>query len=292
LRTFSYAIGRYIQSMPVVVTGASGFIGRHAVAAFLRSSPQVRAYVRRPKAADELRKMGAKVAVGEITDVDELAVVMSGAHTVCHLLPLTEDEAEVRYLEPVVLAAEAAGVRRILFLTGPHKADPEGSPVEQIQEWAEKPLVTSNLEWVVIRSAPIYGPDSPWLLAMAKRARRHPAIVWGSGKQALAPVFVDDVTAVLVAADDRGGGISGVWSLEGPDLVTADAFADMLAGSRRFKLHVSLMRAANFGRGRRPRMALLRALSGHVHSGAPDAAAEFGVTLTPLEEGLRRSVPA
>ena len=123
--------------MPVVVTGASGFIGRHAVAAFARTSPQVRAYVRRPETVEDLRRLGAKVAVGEITDVDQLSAVMSGAHTVCHLLPTTDDEGEVRYLEPVVAAAEAAGVGRVVFVTGPDKADLGGSPIEQMQAWAE-----------------------------------------------------------------------------------------------------------------------------------------------------------
>jgi uncharacterized protein YbjT (DUF2867 family) len=273
--------------MPVVVTGASGFIGRLAVAAFGRTSPQVRAFVRRPEAAEELRRLGAKVAIGDITDIDQLTAVMSGAHTVCHLLPRTDQEAEIRYLEPVVTAAANSGVRRVLFLTCLIKADPEGDISERIRAWAEEPLVESGLEWVVIRSAPVYGPGSPWLLAMAARARRHPSIVWGTGKQMLAPLFVDDVTAVLVAADERERASSGSWTLEGPDRVTADELANMLAGQRRFRLHIRVRNT-----GRRKRLALLQALTDHGRAEGPDAAAEFGVQLTPLAEGLRRSLPA
>jgi uncharacterized protein YbjT (DUF2867 family) len=273
--------------MPVLVTGASGFIGRHAVAAFARTSPQVRAYVRRPESAEDLRKLGAKVAVGDITDVEQLSAVMSGAHTVCHLLPRTDETAEVRYLEAVVAAAAKAGVRRVLFVARLIDADPEGEISERIQSWAEEPLVTSGLEWVVIRSAPIYGPGSPWLVAMAARARRHPSIVWGTGKQVLAPVFVDDVTAVLVAADERERASSGSWTLEGPDRVTADELADMLAGPRRMRLHISARSV-----GGRKRMALLQAIADLGPVEGPDAAAEFGVELTPLAEGLRRSLPA
>jgi len=272
--------------VPVVITGASGFIGRHAVTAFARTSPQVRAYVRRPEAAEELRKLGAKVAIGDITDIDQLSAVMSGAHTVCHLLPRTDQEGEVRYLEPVVTAASTSGVRRVLFLTRLVNADPEGKVSERIQAWAEEPLVESGLEWVVVRSAPIYGPESPWLLAMAARARR-PSIVWGKGKQVLAPLFVDDLTAVLVAADERERTSSGSWTLEGPDRVTVNELAGMLVGGRRFRRHIPVR---NAGSGKR--LALLQALNDHGPAEGPDAAAEFGVQLTPLAEGLRRSLPA
>src|SRR2546423_9659458 len=85
-----------MRVMPVVVTGASGLVGRAAVRAFHERSPEVRAYVRRPNSAESLRAIGAKVAVGEISDVDTLAVVMKGAHTVCHLvggLDLSDEQA-------------------------------------------------------------------------------------------------------------------------------------------------------------------------------------------------------
>ena len=52
--------------MPVVVVGASGLIGRRAVVALAERSPEVRAYVRRREAADALRALGAKVAVGTL----------------------------------------------------------------------------------------------------------------------------------------------------------------------------------------------------------------------------------
>ena len=54
--------------MTVLVTGASGSIGPAVVAAFRRSFPEVRAYVRRRDAAEALRELGAKVAVGEADD--------------------------------------------------------------------------------------------------------------------------------------------------------------------------------------------------------------------------------
>src|SRR6266542_2265532 len=110
--------------MPVVVTGASGLIGRPAIRAFAFVSPQVRAYVRRPEAADRLREAGAKVAAGPIDDVENLEEVMAGAHTVCHLAgslyPRSPDDYErsiVGSLRCVIAAAARAGVKRLLYVS-------------------------------------------------------------------------------------------------------------------------------------------------------------------------------
>ena len=87
------------------------------MAAFSRTSPEVRGYVRRPEAADALRELGAKVAVGDIEDVETLTTVMAGAHTVCHLvggLDLPDDQAYERSnVGSVRSVLEAAGGRPV-----------------------------------------------------------------------------------------------------------------------------------------------------------------------------------
>src|SRR5205823_14276106 len=119
--------------MPVVVTGASGLVGTAAIRVLVDRSPEVRAYVRRQGTADRLRALGAKVAVGEIEDVDTLAVVMRGAHTVCHLvggLDLPDDEAYERMnvgsVRAALDAARRAKVSRFLLLSYPG-ADPSSA---------------------------------------------------------------------------------------------------------------------------------------------------------------------
>jgi NADH dehydrogenase len=288
--------------MPVVVTGASGLVGRHAVKAFLTVSPQVRAYVRRPEAAEELRKLGAKVAVGDITDVDQLSTVMSGAHTVCHLVGGLEQKDVEAYLQSnlgsanaVVEAARGAGIARILFLSYPGASPEASNAYLRAKGLAEDSVRASGLQHVIIRCTHVYGRGGRWLTANLEAARGPIVAVVGSGRQVVAPVFVEDVAAVLAAADDRASESSGTWGLEGLDRLTVDELTDMLAGRPRRKLHL-------WPRGRPWRFApalaarfsptLLEILAADSVADAPDAAAEFGVTLTPLAEGLPRSLPA
>src|SRR5437588_10624341 len=241
--------------MPVVVTGASGLVGRAAVRAFSERSPEVRAYVRRRDAVDALRDLGAKVAVGAVDDIDTLALVMKGAHTACHLvggLDLPDERAyEWTNLVSVRMALEAAGrarVRRFLFLSYPGASPVAANAYLRCKGAAEEAVAASGIDHVILRCTHVYGPGSRWLGQIARLARGWPSVVLGSGHQRLAPVFVEDVAAVLAAADDRDRATTGTWGLEGPDRVTADELADLLAGKRRRKLHLAGRTAARAGR--------------------------------------------
>src|SRR5437588_9275152 len=143
---------RHHGPMPVVVTGASGLIGRMALRAFSARSPEVRAYVRRANAADTLRQLGAKVAVGTMDDVDTLAVVMKGAHTVCHLvggLDLPDDRAYERANLGSVLAAleasERAKISRFLFVSYPGASAGAGNVYLRFKGMAEEAIAASGI---------------------------------------------------------------------------------------------------------------------------------------------------
>lgn len=289
--------------MPVVVVGASGFIGRHAVRAFARVSPEVRAYVRRREAAQELRELGAKVAVGWVDDVDNLAAVMRGAHTVCHLvggvdLP-TEDAYRQSNLESVrtcLRAAEQAGVRRFLFLSAAGADVGSPNPYLRLKGLGEEVIARSEVPHAIFRATHVYGPRSKWLGFMREGASRFPARVPGTGRQMVAPVFVEDVATVLTAADDRESVERRTWGIAGPDRLSADEIVDLLAGGRRPKpkLHARPGIPGPVRRvGRRSvSAAALDLFSRDSVVDAPDAALEFGVSRTSFRDGLGRSPSA
>lgn len=270
------------------------------MAAFTRTSPEVRAAVRNPAAADPLRALGAKVAIGDLFDVETLALVMQGAHTLCHLaggLAADDEEgllqANLRTAEAVLAAALVAGVKRFLMLSFPGASPDSSNAFLRAKGMAEEAVADSGVEYVIVRSNHVYGPGSPWLATLSGQALAKPAaIVVGEGTQLMAPVYVTDVVAVLVGADDRRGVASGIRGLNGPDLVSADRLTDLIAGKRRMKIHLgpaAAARAARFARRPAPEHAL-EVLAAQCVAEPPDAAAEFGVALTPLRDGLAASL--
>jgi uncharacterized protein YbjT (DUF2867 family) len=259
--------------VPVVVTGASGPVGKALIPRLVAAGSEVRAVVRRNAVADELRELGAKVAVGDAVNPELLPAVLRDAHTLCHLvdgLLLDEDE----YLpviagstEAIVEGAKEARLARVLLLSYPG-ADP-GSSNAYLRALgvAEEAVRTSGLEHLIVRSTLVLARAAAWP-------------VLGRGSHRVAPVFVEDLAAVLAAADDRAQPVTGTFGLQGPDTVTLDELAGLLGEGMRRRVRL-----------KKPPISRSAAeiLARDSLADSPDAAAEFGVKLTPLREALQAS---
>jgi uncharacterized protein YbjT (DUF2867 family) len=286
--------------VPVVVTGASGPVGRALVPRLVAAGSEVRAVVRRQEAAESLRALGAKVAVGDAANPELLPTVLRDAHTLCHVVDglfLEEDQyfsVIAGTTQATVEAAKEAELARVLFLSYPG-ADP-GSPNAYLRAkgMAEQAVLESGLEHLILRSTLVLGRESQWVFLFGAWSTRTPFIpLIGPGTQRMAPVFVEDAASVLAAADDRAQPVSGTLGLQGPDTVTADQFADLLAGRQRRKVHPPegwrVFGNRRDGSGRNISRSAAQVLASDSLADAPDAAAEFGVRLTPLKEALGAS---
>jgi dihydroflavonol-4-reductase len=74
--------------MRILVTGGTGFVGSHAVAALTRGGHDVRLLVRRPEqvsaSLSALRVDVADVAVGDVLDADAVSLAVEGCAAVVH----------------------------------------------------------------------------------------------------------------------------------------------------------------------------------------------------------------
>jgi uncharacterized protein YbjT (DUF2867 family) len=284
--------------VPVVVTGASGGIGRVLVP-MLAERGEVRAVIRDGADAEQLRAAGAKVAVADLADTTTVATAMAGAHTVIHLaggLDLPDGRAyEAVNLGTVVDTLESAGeaeVARFLLLSYPGASPTSPNAYLRAKGRAEEAVRASGLGHLILRATHVYGPRQRWLDEMrAAAARPVAATVVGSGRQRIAASYVDDVARALVAGDDRAGPSSGTLALQGPDTVTADELVDLLAGRSRRKVHLAPPAARRAARllGRRLSLTMLEVLAADSVADGPDAASELGITLTPFRDGLAAS---
>jgi uncharacterized protein YbjT (DUF2867 family) len=176
--------------MPVLITGATGQVGRALARRLLDDGAQVRAYVRRDDA--ELRAAGAHVAIGEPCDVPKLESALTQVHTLAHLIGGAKPErgTSVDFLnresvECAVIAARSAGTKRILFLSA-IGADPGARNAYLAAKGkAEELIVASGCEYGIFRCAPI--PRG---------------------------IALDRVVDALLRADERDEFVSGVWTLD------------------------------------------------------------------------------
>jgi uncharacterized protein YbjT (DUF2867 family) len=282
--------------MTVMVTGASGMIGR-ALVPILVDRDEVRAVVRTASSAEPLRAMGAKVTVGRLDDADALAEVCWGVETLVHLAGgpgMPDDDALLEANHATTLraleAAEAARIGRFIFVSVPG-ADPDSSDAFlRAKGLAEEAVAASEMEAAVLRCGHTYGLGSLWFSAVVEAALASPPFVIGAGG-ATAPVAVDDVARVLAGIDDRASSVSGTWGIEGPEPVEPDALYRSLVGHDAPAAEhpgTQELRSRLSGLLDLPlASSAVRHLRSPARADVPDAAAAFGVARTPLEPGLR-----
>ncbi len=109
--------------MPAIVIGADTGVGRAVVDALLDRQGEVRAFVSRPAVGAELKKLGVKVAIGDVSDASHIGPAALNAHTAVLMAEAAVDErvrsfagdpeAVIRTWEE---ALDDAGVRRIIWV--------------------------------------------------------------------------------------------------------------------------------------------------------------------------------
>lgn len=111
-------------SLPVLVTGGSGFIGGAVLDALVAQGRQVRALARSAKSAEDLRARGAVPVRGDVLDQGSLVRAMdgcaaayhaAGVNSFCLADPAPMERVNVDGSANVITAAAAAGVGRVVY---------------------------------------------------------------------------------------------------------------------------------------------------------------------------------
>ena len=166
---------------PVLVTGATGYIGTHLVRQLVAANRQVRVLARRPEAlAPDLRER-LECVQGDVCDRRAIGVAMEGVHTVLHLAACARawlrDPAEfaavnVEAVEVLLDAAARHGVERFVHVSTvltlpPFRSATVNGPAGRLTEYeatkrAGEVLVESyaaqGRHAVIVHPTRVYGP--------------------------------------------------------------------------------------------------------------------------------------
>jgi len=205
--------------MTVLVTGGTGFTGGHLVRRLAGAGDTVRALVRTPEAAGDLRDAGIDVVAGDLTDRDSLRRACEGVDVVYNIgalyrtagLPASAYfEVNARGAEWIVIAAAEAGVRRVVHCSTvgvhgdvehpPANEDAPLRPGDVYQETkvegerlASAAAERSGIELVIARPTGIYGPGDRRLLKLFGAVARGRFVLLGSGQVFYHLTYVDDL---------------------------------------------------------------------------------------------------
>jgi uncharacterized protein YbjT (DUF2867 family) len=205
---------------PILVTGAAGAIGaigRHVTEMLLTQGHKVRALVRREDVrAQELRRLGAEVVVGDLTDLASVYRAVEGCRRVYFGMSVSAS-----YLEATVNVAAVArhhGVEAIvnmsqMTVTEMSITETTGSPQHKLHWLAEQALAWSGLPVITMRPTVFL---EGLLTPAAASVRDSDALVLPLGSGRTSPIAAMDVArAVAVVLDDPAPHIGRIYNLTG-----------------------------------------------------------------------------
>ncbi|SNS43101.1 Uncharacterized conserved protein YbjT, contains NAD(P)-binding and DUF2867 domains [Streptosporangium subroseum] len=208
----------------IVVTGATGNVGRPLVQTLMAAGEQVTAVSRRISAQDV--PSGARYRQADLAKPDSLRPALHGAEAL--LLLTSPDFMANGDLSDVMNVAREAGVRRVVLLSS------QGVGTQRHPSDLEDAVRRSGLEWTMLRPGNFDSNALQW--AGSVRTQRAVAAPFGDvALPAIDPADIAEVAAVTL----RGPGHEGnVYTLTGPTPISprqqAAAIGDALGESVRF----------------------------------------------------------
>ncbi len=299
--------------MKTLVTGATGFIGRHLCRHLIAAGHHVRVLVRPSTPARRLDRLGeVETITGDVTVPQTLPDAVAGVDAVVHLAGVTSAARASTYdrvnAQGTARLAEACLKRRLsrfVFVSSLAAQGPSQPSEPHVRPGGEEPVnaygrsklaaeaalsaVADDLPVTILRPAMTYGPYDPELAAWARLAQRRllPVV---DGLE-LSFIHVDDLCRLIVELIEPGERPVGPFFLSDGEPCPMSALADMLEralcrapavrlplSSRLLSLLVPVAEQATGLIGAAPLLArTLRELSGGGWACRPDLArAELG----------------
>lgn len=204
----------------IVVTGATGNIGRPLVAELVRRGHDVTAVSRAgavPLDSPQIRGVSADLAEPEV-----LRAAVDGADALFLLVPGSGGHLDT---ERIIGVAAEAGVRRLVLLSSLGAVTRAGSVSHGPLAELEKRVQGSGLEWTLLRPADFASNAFAWVPTVrAERTVRAPF-----GDVALPAVDPLDIAEVAAAALAEDGHTGRAYVLTGPAAVSPRARTAALA---------------------------------------------------------------
>ncbi len=211
--------------MKALVTGGTGFIGSHVVDALLDGGDEVCVFSRRAALPDRWRQRKVELVRGDLQDPDSLGEAMAGADLLYHVGEIRNTtraaaEKNVRAFKEAVHQMKRRGLQRVVFVssitaagipaTVPATEETEARQTledhyTQYKSLCEEALAesASQLDYVVLRLPPVYGPRSRTLgrfLRIMKRIGPLGVPFIGDGRNLAPLVHVKDAAEAICRA--------------------------------------------------------------------------------------------
>jgi len=224
----------------VLVTGATGYVGRHVVPQLVKLGFDVRALVREGSDLTPIGDYVTDVHHGNVTDAKSLENACTGCVAVVHLVGVINekegsfDQIHIEGTRNILAEAKRAGLRRFVYLSGLGTRPNAAARYHQSKYAAEELVRNSGLEGYCFPASVIFGPEDEFLnlfVKMAKSAFNPPWPIMpaiAGGRSYLQPVWVEDVAESLAQSVRPDFPLPpGTYELGGPEPLTVRSIMEI-----------------------------------------------------------------
>ena len=214
----------------ILVTGATGFIGRVLVRQLTETGQQVRVLLRpSPKSPRLPKGVPVEVAVVSLGDERGLRAALRGVDQIFHLASaaaqgrggnlFTTDIEGTRTLAQVAAEAE---IERFIFLSHLGADRASAFPIHKSKGIAEEHIRKSGVPHTIIRSSIVFGPEDGFTTALVDILRYSPGIlpIPGEGRTLLQPLWVEDLVTSLIWALQNPATVNQTYEIGGGEYFT------------------------------------------------------------------------
>jgi uncharacterized protein YbjT (DUF2867 family) len=296
----------------ILVTGANGHLGIRLIrrrAERGAAAEQVRALVRSERAANTLRELPEscrpEIRIVDYADAEAVAAAARGCDRIVHLIGILKETKSARYLDAheaassaLAQAAEKVGAQRIVYMSILGAGPEEENACLASKGRAERILLDCRVPVTVLRVPMVLGPGEIAAIALRSTICAPLAPLVRSGAALEQPIDAEDVAKAIESALADQSSDDAVLDLAGPESLTHRELvcraARLIARKPRF-LPIPLAAVSLFARlaerfSDNPPLtpAMLGVLDRDDHIDPSSCCNRLGLTLTPLDETLRR----
>lgn len=234
----------------ILLTGATGTVGKALLPMLVERDEEVRALVRDPRGLGRHR-VNVRITLGDLGEMGDARTrrqALRGARTVIHLAAAIRDQPAAKVEElnglataRLLRAAEEAGVERFMFFSAIGATESQRTRFFRAKALAEKAVVDADVDSTVFAPSIVYDRNDPWVTLMRRLALLPALPLVGRADATYEPIWAQDVARCVIAELDRDAPGNRRYELAGPERLTYEEMGRVIAWSidrRRQTLHV------------------------------------------------------
>ncbi|MBN1285206.1 MAG: NAD(P)H-binding protein [Anaerolineae bacterium] len=214
----------------ILVTGATGFVGRHLIDALAARGAPVRALIR-PRRGRGPAAWGESVSqiAGTLENTEVLHQAMQGVHTIIHLAsappwagPNHLREVDMDGTRSLVTIARSVRIGRFITLSHIGADRASAYTLMRVKGETEEIVRRSGLAYTILRCGMVFGPDDRTINAIAMQLKANPFVLLmpAGGESLVHPLWIDDLVNALLNCLENPDTVDQTLEIGGPEYLT------------------------------------------------------------------------